>query len=120
MHELSIAESLIDLVRQNTPADAAVDAVRVVAGPMRGIEPDAMQWAWQAATQGGELDGARLDLELLSWRLRCPQCGRAYTADDMFAACTCGCDYPEFSGGDELTLMSIEVRKAVQPCKCPS
>ncbi len=50
MHEFSIAQAIIEQVSHHTPQGAVVRKVTIEAGPMRGIVPEAMQWAWQAAT----------------------------------------------------------------------
>ena len=68
-----------------------------------------MHWAWTAATQETDLDGAVLELEILPWRLFCPECQEVFTAQDMFQSCACGCEMTTPEGGDALTLMSLEV-----------
>ena len=109
MHELSIARMLIRMIQRHAPADAVVRGVRVEAGPMRAIEPEAMRLAWRAATADTPLHGAALDLCTLPFDLTCPACGRRWSADDLFETCACGCDRPRARGGDELILVSIDV-----------
>ncbi len=112
VHEFSLAESVIEQVCRHRPAGAVVRIVRLEAGPLRAIVPDAMQWAWTAATQDTDLDGAVLELEILPWRLFCPECQEVFTADDMFQPCACGCELTTPKGGDALTLLSLEVEQA--------
>ena len=112
MHEFSIAESVVEQVRRHRPAGSVVRVVRLQVGPLRGIVPDAMQWAWTAATHQTDLDGAALELEFLPWRLVCPECREVFTADDMFQPCACGCELTTPEGGDALTLLSLEVEQA--------
>ena len=109
MHELSIAESLRDLVRQHVPDRTTVKSIFVRIGPKRCIVSEALKWGWMACTDGSELQGVRLDLDMLPWRLTCPDCQRQWQSDDMFEACTCGCDTPFADGSDELSLISLEV-----------
>ena len=109
MHELSIAEALVERVIAHTPRGGVVRRVRVRVGPMRGIEPESMQWGWKAATLGTECEGAELDLDLLPWQLTCPQCHRQWTSPELYVSCQCGCDTPGPDGGDELDLMSMDV-----------
>jgi hydrogenase nickel incorporation protein HypA/HybF len=112
MHELSIATSILDLARRHTPEGASLQRVHLRAGPLRGIEPQAMQWAWQACTSGTEADGSTIEIEYIPWRLRCGSCGREFTADDVFQRCVCGAlAHPV--GGDELQITSIDVD---EPC----
>lgn len=109
MHELSIAQALLDLVNQHTPPDVTVEAVTVEAGPMRGIDNAALQFAWQSTTAGTPLAPARLELRLLPWRLHCPACDCQWDSDDLFVACSCGHAAPRPVGGNELRLVSLEV-----------
>jgi len=109
MHELSIAEAVLDLVRQQAPANVAVLAVQMEVGPMRGIVPEAMQWGWQVVTKGTGYEQTRLELDILPWSLKCPDCGCTFAADDMFDACQCGCDVARPIGGTELRLLSLDV-----------
>ena len=48
MHEFSIAEAVLDLARNHVPDDAVLETVHVEAGPMRGIEPDALHRVFEA------------------------------------------------------------------------
>jgi hydrogenase nickel incorporation protein HypA/HybF len=108
MHELSIAESLAELVRRHTPQGMRVRSLTVRIGPMQGIEPESLEFGWKAVTDGTDLAGAQLVMELLRWELSCPDCGRRWESDDLYVACVCGCATPRPQGGDELDLMSIE------------
>jgi hydrogenase nickel incorporation protein HypA/HybF len=115
MHEMSIAEALRDLTARTAPVGSVVLAVRVRVGPMRGIDPDAMNFAWRAATGGGFLRLARLELEMLPWHLQCAACGRKWTSDDPTEDCSCGCELAHPVGGNELLLMSLDVQDSPAP-----
>lgn len=109
MHELSLAHSVVRIVRAHRPDRTIVRLVRMQAGPMRGVVPEAMQWAWQAATQGTELEASRLELDLLPWTLRCDDCGRQWKAEEIYATCGCGSQRTRPVGGDELAVLCIDV-----------
>ncbi len=109
MHELSIASSILDLAMKHTPPGAVLRAVRLRAGPMRGIEPQAMEWAWQANVADTPAQGSRIEVETLPWRLHCPDCGSDFVAEDIYGSCACGCKTPHPISGDELQVVSIEV-----------
>ena len=113
MHELSLASSILEIVRRSVPRGARLRAVRVVAGPMRGIDPDAMRFAWQSVTAGADEDGAALELDLRPWTLRCPECGSEWTSSQLECACgACGGNRAFPVGGDELQVVSIGVADA--------
>ncbi|MCC6581771.1 MAG: hydrogenase maturation nickel metallochaperone HypA [Phycisphaeraceae bacterium] len=109
MHELSLAEAVLEIVRRHAPTDATVRKVRLEAGPMRGIDRDSMDWAWRSATSGTRCDGADLDLILLPWKMHCPECGRDWETEELFVVCECGCNRPHPVGGDELRVVSLDV-----------
>lgn len=109
MHELSIAQALLDQIEHHVPAAATLSCARVRAGAMQAIEPDAMQWAWRAATDGGRFDGATLELTIEPFTLLCPACQRRWASDDLFEPCTCGHPRPQSVGDDGLTLMSLDI-----------
>jgi len=111
MHELSIARSLLGLVKENTPENARVRSVLVRVGPLQAIEPGAMQLAWQAVTDDSPLDGVQLSLTLVPWELHCRECDRRWTSEDWSDPCTCGSCRVDPIGGDELTLLSLDIEE---------
>jgi len=122
MHELSIARSLLGLVQENVPSDAAVRSVLVRVGPLQAIDPGAMQLAWHAATDDTVLDGAELSLTLVPWELCCRECGRSWSSENWSDPCTCGSCRVDPVGGDELMLISIDVDetpKSTAPADVP-
>ncbi|MGD0542685.1 MAG: hydrogenase maturation nickel metallochaperone HypA [Tepidisphaeraceae bacterium] len=118
MHELSIAEAILDLARRNVPLGGTLRSVRITAGPMRGIDPQCMQMAWQAIGQGD----VALNLSELPWRMQCADCGRRWEQPELAERCACGSPQVRPVGGDELQLVSIEVDDAEEErsssCTC--
>lgn len=114
MHELSIASSLYEQAKRHTPPGARVKNLRLCIGPMQGIEPDSLRFGWEAVWKDGEGSAAvpELLLEMLPWRLSCPQCGRKWDSPELYVSCVCGCATPSPEGGSELQLISIEVEDA--------
>ena len=95
MHELSVAQSLVDVILAQLCDEGLVrvSAVFLRIGPLGGVFPRALRSAFGAAAAGTALGGARLEIEetpLVVWcpacraekvlpdvgRLRCPACGR--------------------------------------------
>ncbi len=66
MHELSIAISLVDAVCDELPRlgdRVSVRRVLVRIGPLSGVVPDALQFAFDVAAEGTPIAGAYLDVE---------------------------------------------------------
>ena len=109
MHELSLAQSILELAKQHVPPGNSLRGVRVAAGPLRGIDPLCMQAAFNAVARQRLLHGVKLELQNLPWSIRCDDCQRSWETDDLPESCACGSKRVRPVGGDELQLVSIEV-----------
>ncbi len=63
MHELSIAQNIVDIVQQYVPGEAMGDVrfVRVRVGGLSGIVPESLEFSFSAIVAGTPLGSARLD-----------------------------------------------------------
>ncbi len=109
VHEFSIAEALAGQVRRNVPAGAVIREVEIRAGPLRGLDPEALSMCWDAVTHETELAGCILRLENVPWTIRCPTCARTWSSPVPFVTCSCGERTPFPTGGDELELVALVV-----------
>jgi hydrogenase nickel incorporation protein HypA/HybF len=108
MHEFGLAEGVLETVRRRA-AGRPVSRVRVRAGVRHGVDADSMAQAFQFVAAGTEADGAAVDLVVVPARLACRSCGYAADSYDVLAVCPrCDGDAIDLTGGDELTLESLE------------
>ncbi|MGD0770516.1 MAG: hydrogenase maturation nickel metallochaperone HypA [Tepidisphaeraceae bacterium] len=115
MHEMSIAPAILDLARRHVPKGAALRTVRVCAGPLRAIDQQSMQWAWQALMEEQSAGPITLELTILPWNLRCTTCGAEWESVDAIGRCSCGSTEVLPTGSDRLQLVSIEVDDVETP-----
>ena len=112
MHELSIAQSIIDTVLtalQRQPA-AKLSAVHVRIGQMTDVAPDALSFGFSAITRDTPLDGAELVIESVPIRARCRNCSHPFSVSDFRFICPqCFTRDVEMVQGDELEITSIEI-----------
>ncbi|GAA3379034.1 hydrogenase maturation nickel metallochaperone HypA [Streptomyces sannanensis] len=76
MHELSIAIAVVEAVDElarRHDADA-VDEVRLRVGELAGVEPDALDFAFEVAREGTLLSTARFTVERVAAVVRCAPC----------------------------------------------
>jgi hydrogenase nickel incorporation protein HypA/HybF len=114
MHETSIIEHIIELVGEQLAQQQGpvrVTAVRLRVGPLAGVEPEALRFAFDATIPGTLLDGAQLAIEpapLIAW---CRICLAERTLDSPQRLCCpiCGRPTPDVLGGRELELAWLEV-----------
>ena len=119
MHELSVAQSLVELVSDAVASEgtARVVAVRLRVGPLSGVVPQAMHFAWDAAAAGTPLEGSALQIEGVTPAAYCPRCGREHDLADVSRLRCPVCDgpTPDVVRGRELEVVSVEVAEAAPP-----
>jgi hydrogenase nickel incorporation protein HypA/HybF len=110
MHEASIVESLIELVRQNVSDVGSVRRVNVSVGLLSGVSPDAMQFYFEIMRPDALNSEAELVVSLEPLLAHCRNCGRDHSLDETAWLCpACGAGALTFLNGDELDLRSVEV-----------
>lgn len=111
MHELSIAQAILESTRTAlTPyAGARAERVRVAVGELTAIEPDLLRFAWEALLEDAPEAGCVLDIEWRPARQHCPACGvpRERPERGWLAVCE-ACGGPlRVEGGSELDLVQV-------------
>lgn len=80
-------------------------------GHLRQVVPEAMDLAWAALTDGTDLDGADLVVEAVPAVVHCGDCGADTELEWPVLACgTCGGRRVDLVSGEELLVVSIDVR----------
>jgi len=108
MHELSIAESVVEAVLERT-GDRSVAVVRLSVGRLSGVVPDALTFCFELAAAGTPLEGAELEIMRLSGRAHCRSCDQDFDKDDLILLCECGSADVDVVAGRELSVTSVEV-----------
>ena len=111
MHELSIAQSIVAIATEHLPGtQARVQTVRVRIGELAGVVPDSLEFCFSAVTAGTALEGARLEIEHVAARARCPSCGAVTPVDGFAFLCSsCGGAGLTLVEGTELQLTELEL-----------
>lgn len=113
MHELSIAQALVEQVEAIATREGAagVGTVRVAVGGLSGVNADALELAFPVAAERTVAEGALLAIEKVPAILTCRACNRVSHPDLVFMVCEqCGSSNVELSGGRELLLTAVELR----------
>lgn len=108
MHELAIAESVVDTVTERLPG-ATVTCVRLEIGALSGVVPDSIRFCFDLATEGTGLAGARLEITEPAARCRCRACGAEFQPDSPIVLCPCGSPDVAVLAGEELKIVSVQV-----------
>jgi hydrogenase nickel incorporation protein HypA/HybF len=113
MHELSIAQSIIELVTDaiHDQPGVRVSVVAVRLGPLSGVVSAALQTAFKQAAVAAGFGGAMLRIEETAVTILCPKCdGERPTPSPSEMRCSvCGTASGRVIGGREMEVVSIEL-----------
>jgi len=112
MHELSIAQALVEELEKAARAEnaTAVTRLTVTVGTLSGVEPEALKMAFPLAAEGTLAGDAELTVESVSAVVRCPDCGETVPPGFPVMACgRCGSAEVEVVSGRELLIRSAEL-----------
>lgn len=108
MHELSITQSVVDVVTRRTGGDR-VAKVYLQIGKLSGIVPDSVRFCFELVTADTPLAGAVLEIDEPLGRGHCRSCGEDFELRDLILLCPCGSADVELVAGAELAVKSVEV-----------
>ena len=114
MHEMGIANSILDAVRTEMlrRPDGRATKVGVRIGELAAIDAESLRFCFDALKRETDLDELELEIELCPRRHRCGHCGNEFTVRDYDFACPqCQEFARECLSGDELELAYVEVEE---------
>jgi hydrogenase nickel incorporation protein HypA/HybF len=108
MHELAIAESVIETVTERLPG-AKVTRVHLEIGALSGVVADSIRFCFDLATEGTGLAGAQLTITEPPAQCRCRACGAEFSPEGPIVLCTCGSPDAAVLSGEQLKIISVSV-----------
>ncbi len=112
MHEMAIAQGILDIVLEAAAGSeaAAVVRIKLQVGEMTGVEPEALTFCFAALAAGTVAADAQLDVAVTPLVGRCRDCGREFRVERFRFLCpACGSAGVEIISGRELRVEHLEV-----------
>ena len=113
MHEVSIAESLLDIAIENCTKDGytKIESIKVKIGKASGVMPDSLLFAFEAMKVGTVAEEARLIIDEIPVSGVCNSCKNLFSVEDKYIiACPhCGNLSLRIDTGRELNIYEMEV-----------
>ncbi|HLA41710.1 MAG TPA: hydrogenase maturation nickel metallochaperone HypA [Candidatus Glassbacteria bacterium] len=113
MHELSIAQSILDIIESQRAEREFVrcTAVKLKIGLLAAVDDEALRFAFECLTEETPHRGVSLAIEKSYPQAECA-CGRSFEVQDVVYLCPdCGSPFAALQGGDELDILCLEVEK---------
>jgi hydrogenase nickel incorporation protein HypA/HybF len=108
VHELAIAESVVDAVTERLPG-AKVTCVHLEIGALSGVVADSIRFCFDLAAEGTALADARLEITESPAQCRCRACGADFQPDSPVVVCPCGSPDVAVLSGEQLKIVSVQV-----------
>ena len=112
MHEMALAESIVELVRDQASRDAfaRVRTIRLSIGVLSHVEPRALEFGFDVVAKGTVAQGARLAIERPAGTGWCTDCSETIDVAARGDECPrCGGHKWMLTGGDEMRVVELEV-----------
>lgn len=113
MHELSIAQSLLEIVLQQCRDNGyeRVETVNVRIGRASGIMPDALLFAYDAIKTDSVAHSSVLNIQEIPVTVFCNHCSREFSVEEEYVFNCPSCNGTDFIlvGGRELDIVDMEV-----------
>lgn len=111
MHEMALAEGILDIVLSYADKNKAqkVTSVSVLVGEMTGVVPESLDFCFTSLAKGTKAEGAQLVLKPVPLLAKCLDCGREAKIERYNFTCSeCGSVRMEIISGRELRVESLE------------
>jgi len=112
MHELSVAVALVEQAEQAAKKENAgkIISVTVVIGRVSGVEPEALEFAFNIAAEGTMLEKSRLIIDKIPLKVKCNECGEETCPELPLISCVkCGASNTDIVQGREFLFKSMEI-----------
>ncbi len=112
MHEMSIAESLIEIINEEMLKNSAsrLISVRLNIGEMSGVVPEALETCFEVLTADTGMKGAVLKMEIIPLEGHCRKCDENFPIKDYNFTCPrCGTGEIDVVSGREMNIVDMEV-----------
>jgi hydrogenase nickel incorporation protein HypA/HybF len=117
VHELSIAQSIVEIVEQTASANGSgrVRSIKLRIGELSGVVVDSLDFCFLAITAGTKLEGAHLEIEHVPLTAECRSCRQTFAVQNNVFLCPfCKSGVCSVVSGRELQVSEIELEDEPQ------
>lgn len=114
MHEVSIANSIIETVQNLLPENSNeyVSSVQIKVGELSSIEIDALQFSFDIIKAKTPLNKAELKIEIIEGKAQCSDCNEVFPMHGFATPCpNCNSYLVKILQGKEMKIVSFEMEE---------
>jgi len=112
MHEMSLAEGVLQLVEETARREGAkrVKLVVLEIGRLSSVAPEALRFCFDMVVHGSLADGAALEMVDVPGEGWCSSCAVAVPMAELYGSCpACGGHHVRVTGGRDMRVREIEI-----------
>lgn len=112
MHEMSIAESIVEIIRETLgeSENRRLVSVTVEVGELTAVVPESLEFCFNAIIETTPYRGAKIHIRNVPLTGRCQECGEEFHIEKYAFVCPkCGSTRIQVLGGQELKVSELEV-----------
>ena len=112
MHEMALAQSIVDLVTEHSRRDRFAHArtIRLSIGALAHVDPRALEFGFEVVARDTAAEGATLVIDRPGGKAFCMDCSRDVAIGAHGEPCpVCGGGQWILTGGNEMKVVDLEV-----------
>lgn len=112
MHELSIAQSIVELAEEVAEREQAdfIQSIEVEIGVLSGVVLEALEFAMEVTVKNTKLDKARINYLKVMGSALCVECGSKFDTSELLTLCPeCNGTNYQILNGKQLRIKSLVV-----------
>jgi hydrogenase nickel incorporation protein HypA/HybF len=112
MHELSIAENIVEICEQNAIANNAtkIHSVTLNVGELSGVVMEALRTAMDSAVKNTIMQQSEIIYKVIHGVAKCEECGNEFQTNEIYSNCTnCNSYMTTIIKGKEMTVASMDI-----------
>lgn len=112
MHELALCEGVLRIIEEEAVKRQfrRVESILLEIGRLSHVDPQAMEFCFEAASKGTLAEGARLEIKRPRGEARCMECDRTVAIESRADPCPgCGGFRLRVTAGEDMRVKELEV-----------
>jgi hydrogenase nickel incorporation protein HypA/HybF len=112
MHEMSVAQNIVDIIREHVTPDKEilVRSVKMKVGEFSGVVRESLEFCFASLTHDTSLGKASLEIENVPIKASCNLCQQSSALEyGVFICPMCGSNDVKLLSGMELQIETIEI-----------